>query len=210
MAGTASGQQDDAEIVAASLIEPEAFSLLFERHSSTVFKFLARQFDPEAARDLLAETFSTAFQIRNRYDTSFPDATPWLLGIAFNNGRHHRRSVARYLRMRDRLHAPAGFTRDETEQADARADALRERARLTAALERLNPAYRAVILLFAAFDLSYEEVARALGIPIGTVRSRLSRARTELRELLGQSGQYQVVDDTRYDADTRDAGDSGG
>jgi RNA polymerase sigma factor (sigma-70 family) len=202
--------QDDAELVAASLLEPEAFSLLFERHSTTVFKFLARQFDPLAAGDLLSETFTTAFRIRHRYDPSFPNARSWLLGIAVNMGRHHRRAEARNQQMRYRLQVQVGCTPDETERADERADAVNERARLSAALDRLNPSYRTVILLFAGFDLTYEEISRALGVPIGTVRSRLSRARTALRELLGQDGQYQAAQEMCKGVDIKDTGDSGG
>ena len=80
---------------------------------------------------------------------------------------------------------------DETERSDRLVDAVRDHTHLEAALRQLSPSYREVILLFAGLEMSYEDIAEALGIPVGTVRSRLSRGRSDLRELLGPSGQDQ-------------------
>jgi len=184
--------RDDASVIISSFDRPDQFAVIFQRHSSAVFKFLARQFGRDVAADLMAETFATAFRTRLRYDTSRANSRPWLLGIATNLGHHESRSQARLRRMLQRL----GRRRDappldETERSDRLVDAVRDHTHLEAALRQLSPSYREVILLFAGLEMSYEDIAEALGIPVGTVRSRLSRGRSDLRELLGPSGQDQ-------------------
>ena len=96
MEGEAPEPSSDAEYVLRSLSQPQEFSVLYTRHSLVVFRFLARQTDRQAAEDLLAEVFLTAFRIRERYDSSAPDARAWLLGIAANTARHHHRQTDFY------------------------------------------------------------------------------------------------------------------
>jgi RNA polymerase sigma-70 factor (ECF subfamily) len=179
----------DAQVIAASRVEPLVFAAVFDRHYDAVHRYLARRVGLDLADDLAAETFTTAFDVRSRYDTAHPDALPWLYGIATNILRHHRRGEARRLRAYARLDRPADVD-DNLVGIEARLDAERAGPAIAQALMRLSAGERDVLLLFAWADLRYEEIAVALRIPIGTVRSRLNRARRRVRELIGESGQY--------------------
>jgi RNA polymerase sigma-70 factor (ECF subfamily) len=165
------------------------FAAVFDRHYHAVHRYLARRVGPDLADDLAAETFTTAFDVRRRYDTAHPDALPWLFGIATNLLRHHHRGEARRLRAYARLDRPADAD-DGFDGIEARLDAERAGPAIAEALMRLSAGERDVLLLFAWADLRYEEIAVALRIPIGTVRSRLNRARRRVCELIGESGQY--------------------
>jgi RNA polymerase sigma-70 factor (ECF subfamily) len=180
----------DAQVIAASRASPLAFATVFDRHYDAVHRYLARRVGPDLADDLAAETFTEAFDVRLRFDTTHPNARPWLLGIATNLLRHHHRSEARRLRAYARLDR---LTSDDANgEIESRLDAERAGPAIAAALGRLSTDERNVLLLFAWADLRYEEIALALRIPIGTVRSRLNRARGRLRELIGESGQYKA------------------
>jgi RNA polymerase sigma factor (sigma-70 family) len=181
----------DAEVIAASSREPLEFAAIFDRHYDVVHRYLARRVGSDLADDLAAETFTTAFDVRHRYDLSRPDARPWLFGIATNLVRHHRRSEARRLQAYARLDGP-GQPFTAFDGIAARLDAERAGPAIAEALSRIPAGDRDALLLFAWADLRYEEIALALRIPIGTVRSRLNRARRRLRELLGASGQYPI------------------
>lgn len=185
--------RSDAQIIAASLAEPIVFAEVFDRHYNAVHRYLARRVGPDLAEDLAAETFTEAFDGRLRFNTARPDARPWLFGIATNLLRHHHRGEARRLRAYARLDRSANVE-DGYGGIESRLDAERAGARIAEALVRLSAGDRDVLLLFAWADLRYEEIAVALRIPVGTVRSRLSRARRRLRELLGDSGQYLGAD----------------
>jgi RNA polymerase sigma factor (sigma-70 family) len=193
MGGEGPEPGSDAECLLLSLSQPEEFSILYVRHSAAVFRFLARQTDQQSAEDLLAEVFLTAFRIRERYDTSALNARPWFLGIAANIARHHHRSQSRLMRLRRRVGRLSDPLRDEDLRSEQRLDADATHPQVDAALGELSRSHREVLLL-AAFDLSYEEMAEALSVPVGTIRSRLSRARTEMRELLGPDGKYPLMD----------------
>jgi len=173
----------DAQMIAASATDPHAFEAVFLRHVSAMHRYVARRVGSSSADDIVAETFTRAFDQRHRYRNEYADARPWLLGIATNVMRHHHRSEA------TRLRAYARVGPDETSDgvelsAVSRADASAARAALSAALVRLKRGDRDALLLMAWADLSYEEIAAALDIPLGTVRSRINRARRQLRELL--------------------------
>ncbi|MEU6230360.1 RNA polymerase sigma factor [Streptomyces sp. NPDC047042] len=184
------GQDSDASVVERSWDEPEAFAALFDRHADSVYGYAARRLGAEAAEDVMAETFTTAFQQRFRYDTAQAGARPWLFGIATNLISRHRRAEARRLKALSRLPPDATGGRAEEAVADrvaARVSAQAVGRELAGALARLPARHRDVLLLVAWADLGYEEVARALGVPVGTVRSRLHRARGKVREALGGS-----------------------
>jgi RNA polymerase sigma factor (sigma-70 family) len=181
----------DADVILGSLTSPDLFALLFERHATGVFKFLRRQVPAEAAEDLLAETFVAAFRSRQSFDPAYPSARPWLMGIGANIARHHHRSETRRFTMWRRVRARPVSPVDDWDEVDARLDEEAARPLLSGALDALTPSLREVLLL-AASGLTYEETAAALGVPIGTVRSRLSRSRTRLRELLEPGGKYQL------------------
>ncbi|UFQ19864.1 MULTISPECIES: RNA polymerase sigma factor [Streptomyces] len=180
--------ESDASVIARSRDEPEAFAALFDRHADAVHRYAARRLGGEAADDLVAETFTTAFQQRHRYDPARgagADARPWLFGIATNLVGRHRRAEARRFKAMARVPAPADHDEPLADRAADRVVARAVRRELAAALAALPARHRDVLLLVAWGDLSYEEAAQALGVPVGTVRSRLHRARTKLREALG-------------------------
>jgi RNA polymerase sigma factor (sigma-70 family) len=185
-------QWSDAEHIAASLAEPELFSAIFERHASAVFAFLVRQVSLDAADDLLAETFIAAFRSRSHYDMTYLDARSWLFGIGINVVRHHRRTFSRQRSLHARLRSRLEPISNEETYVDDRLIADAAGDMVAKALAALKPLHREVLLL-AAFELDYEDMARALRIPVGTVRSRLSRARMQMRELVGPGGQYEVT-----------------
>ncbi|MGW8701773.1 RNA polymerase sigma factor [Streptomyces lavenduligriseus] len=182
--------ESDASVIARSRDEPEAFAALFDRHADAVHRYAARRLGVEVADDLMAETFTTAFQQRHRYDPARgpgADARPWLFGIATNLVSRHRRAEARRFKAMARVPALADHDEPLAERAADRVVALAVRRELAAALAALPARHRDVLLLVAWGGLGYEEVAQALGIPVGTVRSRLHRARGKLREALGGS-----------------------
>lgn len=184
------GDRPDSAVIAASLVDPAAFGAIFDRHYAHINRYLARRVGPALADELAAETFVIAFRSRGRYDRSAADARPWLFGIAANLARRHWRTERRRLRAYARSGIdPVG---DESAEVDSRLDAAAAGPQLAAALASLSGRDREVLLLFAWADLSYEEISAALAIPVGTVRSRLSRARARIRELLAPSGQLAV------------------
>ena len=97
--GASGSASTDAAIISQSVVDPECFSLIVERHATSVFRYLASRVDRSTSEDLLADVFEAAFQARPRYDTRYDDALPWLLGIATNVIRHHRRSEVRHASM---------------------------------------------------------------------------------------------------------------
>ena len=184
---------EDAVAIAASRAEPERFTAVFDRHFGAIHGYLHRRVGRQLADDLAAETFAVAFRGRDRYDGS-PDAGPWLFGIASNMLRRHRRTERRELF----AYARAGVDRVEhadLADADDRVDAEAMRRRMALALASLRAVDREVLLLLAWADLTYDEIARALDIPVGTVRSRLHRGRRKLRELLAPAGASPVGPD---------------
>jgi RNA polymerase sigma factor (sigma-70 family) len=177
----------DGELIAGSMANPAMFADIFDRHHGELYRYLRRQVGADLAADLAAETFVTAFARRGAYRPERTDARPWLYGIAHNLLRNHVRQQRRRLAAYARLGvAPVADATAEAEftLADARADSAVVSARLEQILARMPDRDREVLQLFAWADMSYAEVAEALGIPLGTVRSRLNRARRELRALL--------------------------
>jgi RNA polymerase sigma factor (sigma-70 family) len=162
-------------VIRSSLSEPDLFVTLFERHFDSIHGYLARRVGDDAGSELASEVFVTAFARRSRYDLARDGATPWLYGIAANLLHRRRRSEARQLR----AYARTGVDQASTNDPDDRPDPA-----LAAALGALKAADRETLLLLAWADLDYEQIGEALQIPVGTVRSRLNRARRQLREAL--------------------------
>jgi RNA polymerase sigma-70 factor (ECF subfamily) len=179
----------DAEIISRMHDDREGFARVFDRHYSAIHGYTARRLGPDLADDVAAEVFLAAFEQWRRFDLSQPNARPWLFGIASKVIARHRRAEARRYRAIARTaHAlPAGGAHagGHAGQVAARLDAQALRGRLAAALRDIASADRETLLLVAWADLSSEEVARVLGVPPGTVRSRLHRARKKLRAALG-------------------------
>lgn len=177
----------DAEAIAASVDDPNAFEVVFDRHFDLIFRYLRRRVGRQRAEELAAETFAQALASRARFDPSYEDARPWLFGIAVNLLRHHHRREERELR----AYARTGADPLSVEESSlARLDAESVWPLVAEALAELSPIEREALLLYAWAELSYGEIALALEIPAGTVRSRLNRARRRLGELLAESGQY--------------------
>ncbi|MFC8712307.1 RNA polymerase sigma factor [Streptomyces sp. NPDC057197] len=183
MNGTAA-RPDDASVIADSLARPELFGELYHRHASVIHQYAARRLGEDAAEDITAETFLSAFRTRARYDLTRPNARPWLYGIAANLIGKQRRSEVRALKALARTGLDP-VAESWTDRSDSRVTAQAAQALLAGALAALAPGDRHVLLLVAWADLGYQEVAEALGIPVGTVRSRLNRARRKVRGALG-------------------------
>ncbi|OLF15958.1 RNA polymerase sigma factor [Actinophytocola xanthii] len=178
--------EDDAAIIGGSLRRPERFAAIFDRHAPHIQRYLARRLGRQVADDLVAETFLVAFGKRSRYDLGRPDARPWLYGIATNLVRQHQREEVREYRLRASV-APEPDIDGHADRVVAQVSAGAMHRPLAAALAELSAGDRDVLLLVAWEALSYHEVAEVLGIPIGTVRSRLNRARRQVRAALTAS-----------------------
>lgn len=166
----------DASHIARSLAYPQAFAAIFDRHYDAVHGYLARRGESDLADDLAAQTFTVAFERRASFRADLGStALPWLFGIATNLLRNERRAERRALSALVELSARASVDHD---------DPASERSVLGEALASLEVGQRDALLLHAWEGLRYDEIATALGIPVGTVRSRLARARARLRASL--------------------------
>ena len=171
----------DSELIAQSHDDPSRFGELFHRHAPAIHRYVARRAGPTVADDVTSEAFLIAFERRGRFDLARDDARPWLFGIATNLIHRHRIAEARTLRSAERAAAEAPPQSDADELAEA-AETRMEVRRLARELRRLRVDDRDCLLLFAWEGLSYEQIAEAMEVPIGTVRSRLNRARRILRD----------------------------
>jgi RNA polymerase sigma factor (sigma-70 family) len=154
------------------------FEQVFDREFDAIHGYLRRRVG-DAAEDLAAETFTRALAGWHGFDAG-REVRPWLFGIATNLVHDHRRAEARKLRAYGR---EAGRTVPSGDDADVagRLDDAQTARRAASAIAGLKQDERDVLLLVAWADLSYDEVASALGVPVGTVRSRLHRARGAVR-----------------------------
>ena len=179
----------DAEVIGRSLGEPEAFGAIYDRHAPALLRFLSRRAGARIAEGLVGELFRIAFERRKTFDTSRSSALPWLYGIGSNLLLKHRRDEAR------RLRANARMAADDAVDGRSSARAIEARLlfpRVADAIEALPDDEREALLLFAWEELPYQSMAEALDLPIGTVRSRLNRARAHLRELIKPNGEKEV------------------
>jgi RNA polymerase sigma-70 factor (ECF subfamily) len=177
---------DDGAAIARSLHEPEAFAEVFDRHFAFVHRYIARRAGRDRADDLAAQTFTVAFSHRGRYHDELGTARPWLLGIATNLLRASARGDQRVASIVERLGSEAVVSSFSSARAGVSADQ-NDDNRLTSALGNLEPGQREALLLHALGDLTYLEIAEALAIPVGTVRSRISRACAAIRAELDPS-----------------------
>jgi RNA polymerase sigma factor (sigma-70 family) len=162
--------------------ERDAFGVLFERHARAVYNYLFRRTaDWALAEDLTSVVFLEAWRRRTDVRLQRELALPWLLGVATNVLRNRRRSQRRHRAALERL--PREHAHDFAEEASGRLDDERQMRTVLRAIAKLPRRERDVLALCAWAELSYEEAAVALGVPVGTVRSRLSRARARIREL---------------------------
>lgn len=169
------------DCVARSLGEPKVFELIFERHFGSVHRYLHRRAGRDLADELAAETFVLAFERRASCRAS-GSILPWLYGIATNVLRRSWRAERRQLQAYGRSGADLWAVHED--EAVARVDGSAVDARLARALAAMRPQERDALFLYALADLSYDEIAVALAIPVGTVRTRLHRARLTARRVL--------------------------
>jgi RNA polymerase sigma factor (sigma-70 family) len=169
---------DDGMLIERSVQgRPDAFVEVVQRHEAAVHAFLARRAGRQAADDLLGEVWVRAFAARGGYDPARPDARPWLYGIARNVLRAHWRA-------RPGPGAAAAEVTDPWDDVVDRLDSAAAVQALVSALRALPGPERDVLLLVAWEQLTPAEAAAVLGVPQGTARSRLHRARAALRPLL--------------------------
>lgn len=183
--GVSNSDPTDAEIIVRSLDQPARFATVFDRHYDAIHRYLWTRVG-RRAEDVTSEVFKVAFQQRERYDPSFPSARPWLFGIAARLAKQQHRHEARNQELVDRIGSnPADADPASPEE---RLHALAPSSPVADALMQLPARDREPLLLHVWDDLPYEEVARALDVPLGTVRSRIHRAREELRSRLTPEG----------------------
>lgn len=171
--------RSDSEIVRESLEQPAAFSDLYERHARVVHRYASRRLDAAAADDIMSETFLVAFDRRSSFDLGVDDARPWLLGIATRLIRKSRRIEARMWRS---LQTSTSAQDHALDDAADRIDARRAVGELARRIGALSAPDRDTLLLSAWGDLDYAGVAHALGVPVGTVKSRMNRIRRLLSD----------------------------
>lgn len=162
------------------------FAALFDEHYPRLHRYLHRRVGPDVADDLAQETFAEAIRRRHRYDPRRGAPGPWLYGISHTLLARHRRSEQRQLMAYARTGVDP-FARSEDDEAVSRADASSHGAALARALAGMSGRDRDVLLLFAMADFGYAEIAQALSMPVGTVRSKLHRSRRRLQTALGPS-----------------------
>ncbi|MFH8580899.1 RNA polymerase sigma factor [Streptomyces zaomyceticus] len=178
--------------------DPSAFAELFDSYARSVYNHAFRLTgDWSVAEDVMATTFMEAWRLREKVDPEGGSVRPWLLGVATNVARNHCRGNRRY-RAAAVAYAAAGPAEasvpDHASEVAGRIDDRRRIAATLRALGTLRRTEREVLVLCLWEGLAYTEVAQALRVPVGTVRSRLSRARTKLRigaerELAGEKGE---------------------
>jgi RNA polymerase sigma factor (sigma-70 family) len=180
--------------------DPDAFGLIFDEYSRAVYNLgLRLTADWSAAEDVVSLTFLEAWRLKGGIDPGGESLQPWLLGIAVNVCRNLARASRRHQAAMRRIPPPPAVP-DFAEELAGRLDDTAHLRQVAKALSGLRRGEREVIALCVFSDLDYATAARALGVPVGTVRSRLSRARRRLRKLASADrepagGCEQVVGD---------------
>lgn len=184
----------DAELIGWSLAgNGDAFVEVVRRHEAAVGAYLTRRAGAEVAKDLLSEVWLASFGSRGGYDRSFPDARPWLFGVAHNLLRRHWRS-----RPAEESLADMDALQTASDPWPAVDDRVEGEATLRAALQGLRPAEREVLTLVVWEDLSVAGAARALGIPSGSAYRHLHQARVALRDAPGMAELLADVKTVKY------------
>jgi RNA polymerase sigma-70 factor (ECF subfamily) len=184
----------DAEIIVWSLDEPAVFTEIFDRHFAPVFGYIGSALGRQAAEDIASEVFLRAFEARHRFDPAYRSAKSWLFGIASNLIQDHLRRLARRYRANQRSVTSEIDSESFEDEVASRLDAEASAPLVVEALRALRPEEASVVLLRVLEDMAYRDIADSLGIPIGTVRSRLSRARVNLRNFLSIIDELDIGD----------------
>ncbi|MBO3749218.1 RNA polymerase sigma factor [Streptosporangiaceae bacterium NEAU-GS5] len=163
--------------------DPGAYEEIFDEHARAVYRHVMRvSGDWAEAEDVVSLTYLEAWRLRERLRPDGDSPLPWLLGIATNVLRNTRRAARRHEQALTRL-PPRDVTPDFADDLVGRMADTQALAATRAALERLRPAEREVLALCVWAGLDHAAAAEALRVPVGTVRSRLSRARRRLLKL---------------------------
>jgi len=182
----AQDEPDDAALITAVLDgETACFSPLVIRYQTRVMRFILKyEYNTHDAQDLAQETFLQAFRALPSFNHQARFST-WLTGIAFNLIKNHiSRTPTKqhvHLDFDEQPEGERGFSRDNPAHDYENKQLLAAMAQAVAALPQHM---RDAIVLVASEDLSYEEAAHTLGVPVGTVKSRLCRARVQLADTL--------------------------
>jgi RNA polymerase sigma-70 factor (ECF subfamily) len=179
----------DSDDIKASMADTDRFARVVNRHFSEIYGYLARRVGRDIADDLSAETFIVAFGSRSRYDASRADALPWLYGIATNLIRRHRRTEVRKLAAYAKSATRIDSDRGDLDDLVTRLDHAESVARVASVFSELDADQRDALYLVAIVGLAYADAAEALQVPVGTVHSRVARARSQLRDLAAYNGQ---------------------
>jgi RNA polymerase sigma factor (sigma-70 family) len=160
-----------------------AFGTLFDRHARAVYNHCFRLTASwSAAEDLTQTTFLHAWRKRDAVRLEHDSARPWLLAVATNMARNHRRGLRRRLRLAERVTPEHAF--DHADDVAARVDDERRMAEVLAAVRKLPRAQQEALALCIWSGVSYSDAAAVLGIAEGSVRARVSKARNRLSRLL--------------------------
>ena len=177
--------------------DPDASGVLFDEYAHAVYNLGFRlTADWSAAEEVVSLAFLEAWRLRDRIDPGGEPLRPWLLGIAVNVSRNLARASRRHQAAMSRLRPPPPVP-DFAEELAGRLDDAARLREAGKALGALRPGEREVIALCVWSELDYATAASALGVPVGTVRSRLSRARRKLRKLVPAAGNRPAAAD-RY------------
>lgn len=188
-------------------MDPQAFELLFQAEYAHVRNYVGRRLGTSEAEDITCAIFEIALRRRESFDPEIANARSWLFGIANNTVRNYRRAERRRMRLIARFGGLTDRSLDFSEDAGDRVDAERRSGQLAAALDSLPRNQREILLLVAWAGLAPIEAAKALQVKPETARSRLSKARSILRERL--SDREQELREARIDlgADHAEASD---
>ncbi len=163
--------------------DADAFGKLFDEYARAIHRYAYRLTgDAGEAEDVVAQTFLEAWRMRRKVRPEGDSLEPWLYGIATNVLRNSRRAARRYRAALDRIPRPEP-TPDHADDLAERDGEEEESAAARAALRSLRPGEREVVALCVWSGLTYAQAAEALGVPVGTIRSRLSRAKSRLQEI---------------------------
>ncbi|MBC7594962.1 MAG: sigma-70 family RNA polymerase sigma factor [Kineosporiaceae bacterium] len=172
----------DSTLIAASIDDGELFATIFDRHIQAVYRFAASRSDRRGAEDVASEAFTIAFANRHKFRPS-ASARPWLIGIAINVMRKRRDHGHLAKRTLEKFCiGEIAYSQDPLTLIEQTETEASTRAQVAEALLSLADRDREALLLFTWDDLSYEDIAECLSVPLGTVRSRIHRARAHVRE----------------------------
>ena len=182
--------EEDALVTALSQGSEDAYEILIQRYQQPVYSLVCRLLnDPADAPDIVQEVFLKIFRNIGAFRGNSSLKT-WIYRIAVNEAYNHRRWFCRHQRQEVALGAEEGTANCTVAVADPGRSPFEQaadretRALVEQALEKLNPKFRAAVVLRDIEDLNYEDIATVLDVSLGTVKSRIMRGREALRRIL--------------------------